>query len=41
VGHQEGAEGPMKHAQEGGGLSQFGVQESNFESNSESKTTLT
>jgi hypothetical protein len=25
VGHQEGAGDPSKHAQQGGGLSQFGV----------------
>jgi hypothetical protein len=40
VGHQEGAAGPRKHAQQGEDPSQFGVQESDFESNSESKTTL-
>jgi hypothetical protein len=40
VGHQEGAGEPRKHAQQGGGLGQFGVQESDFESNSESRTTL-
>jgi hypothetical protein len=41
VGHQGGAGEPRKHAQQGGGPSQFGVQESDFESNSEeSRTTL-
>jgi hypothetical protein len=41
VGHQEGAGEPRKHAQQGGGpTSQFGVQESDFESNSECRTTL-
>jgi hypothetical protein len=40
VGHQEGARKPRKHAQQGGSLSQFGVQESDFESNSEFRTTL-
>jgi hypothetical protein len=40
VGHREGARSPRKHAQHGGGPSQFGVQESNFESNSEFRTTL-
>jgi hypothetical protein len=37
VGHQECAGDPRKHAQQGGGSSQFGVQESDFESNSESR----
>jgi hypothetical protein len=40
VGYQEGAGDPRKHAQQGGGLSQFRVHESDFESNSESMTTL-
>jgi hypothetical protein len=40
VGHQEGVGGPRKHAQQGGGPSQFEVQESDFESNSESRTTF-
>jgi hypothetical protein len=40
VGHQEGAGGPWKHAQHGGGQSQFGVQKSEFKSNSESRTSL-
>jgi hypothetical protein len=40
VGHQEGAWEPRKHAQQGGAPIQFGVQESNIESNSESRTTL-
>jgi hypothetical protein len=40
VGHKERAGEPRKHAQQGGGPSQFGVQESDFESNSESMTTL-
>jgi hypothetical protein len=40
VGHQEGAGDPRKHAQQGEGPSQLGVQECHFECNSESKTTL-
>jgi hypothetical protein len=40
AGHQEGAGEPRKHAQHGGSPSQFGTQESDFESNSESRTTL-
>jgi hypothetical protein len=40
VGHQEGVGGLRKYAQQGGGPSQFRVQESDFESNSESRTTL-
>jgi hypothetical protein len=40
VGHQEGVGAPRKHAQQGGGPSQFGVQETDFESNSESRNTL-
>jgi hypothetical protein len=35
VGHQEGAGDPRKQAQQGGVLSQFGVQEPDFESNSD------
>jgi hypothetical protein len=38
--HQEGAGETRKCAQQGGGPIQFGVQESDFESNSESKTPL-
>jgi hypothetical protein len=33
VGHQEGAGDPRKHAQQGGGPSQFRIQQSDFESN--------
>jgi hypothetical protein len=40
VEHQGGAGEARKHAQQGGGPSQFRVQESNFESNSEYRTTL-
>jgi hypothetical protein len=40
VGYQEGAGDPRKHAQQGGGPSQFRVQQSDFKSNSESRTTL-
>jgi hypothetical protein len=40
VRHQEGVGDPRKHAQQCGGPSQFREQESNFESNSESRTTL-
>jgi hypothetical protein len=40
VGHKEGAGEPRKHAQQGGGLSQFRAQEADFESNSKSRTTL-
>jgi hypothetical protein len=40
AGHQEGAGEPRKHAQHGGSPSQFGIQESDFESNSEFRTTL-
>jgi hypothetical protein len=40
VRHQEGVGEPRKQAQQGGGPSQFRVQESDFESNSESRTTL-
>jgi hypothetical protein len=40
AGHQVGSEETKKHAQHGGSLSQFGIQESHFESNSESRTTL-
>jgi hypothetical protein len=37
VGHQEGAGDLREHAQQGGGPCQSGVQESEFESNSESR----
>jgi hypothetical protein len=40
VGHQEGDGEPRKHAQQGGGPIQSRVQECDFESNSEFKTTL-
>jgi hypothetical protein len=40
AGHQEGVAEPRKHAQYGGSPSQFKIQESDFESNSESTTTL-
>jgi hypothetical protein len=40
LGHQEGAGEPRRNAQQDGGPSQFRVQESDFESNSESQTTL-
>jgi hypothetical protein len=40
VGHQKGAGETRKHAQHGGRTSQFGILESDFESNSESKITL-
>jgi hypothetical protein len=40
AGHQEGAGEPRKHAQHGGCPSQFRIQESDFESNSEFRTTL-
>jgi hypothetical protein len=40
MGHQEGVGSPRKCAQHGGGTSQFRVQESNFESNLEFRTTL-
>jgi hypothetical protein len=40
AGHHEGAGEPRKHAQHGGSPSQFGIQESYFESNSESRTTV-
>jgi hypothetical protein len=40
AGHQEGAGEPRKHTQHGGSPSQFGIQESDFESNSESRITL-
>jgi hypothetical protein len=40
AGHQEGAGEPRTNAQHGGSPSQFGIQESDFESNSEFKTTL-
>jgi hypothetical protein len=38
--HQEGAGEPRKHAQHGGSPCQFGIQESDFEYNSESRTTF-
>jgi hypothetical protein len=40
VGHQEGDRGLRKHAQQGEGPTQFEVQECDFESNLESRTTL-
>jgi hypothetical protein len=40
VRRQEGAGEPRKHSQQGGGPIQFGVQESDFESNSESRFTM-
>jgi hypothetical protein len=40
AGHQDGAGEPRKHAQHGGSPSQFRIQESDFESNSESRTTM-
>jgi translation initiation factor IF-1 len=40
VGYQEGAGETRKHAQYGGSPSQFRIQESDFESNLESRTTL-
>jgi hypothetical protein len=40
VGYQNGAGEPRKYAQHGGSPSQFGIQESDFESNLESRTTL-
>jgi hypothetical protein len=40
AGHQEGAGEPRKHAQHAGSPNQFGIQESDFECNSESRTTL-
>jgi hypothetical protein len=40
AGHQEDAGEPRKHAQHGGGPCQFGIQESDFESNSESRITV-
>jgi hypothetical protein len=40
VGHQEGAEEPSEHAHKGGEPIQFGVTKSDFELNSESRTTL-
>jgi hypothetical protein len=40
VGHQEGARGPWKHAQQGEDPNQFRVEQSDFESDSESMTTL-
>jgi hypothetical protein len=38
--HQEGAREPRKKAQHGGSPNQFRIQESNFESNTESRITL-
>jgi hypothetical protein len=38
--HQGGAGDPRKHPQQDRGPSQFRIQESDFESNSESRTTL-
>jgi hypothetical protein len=40
VGHQEGVGEPRKHAQQGGVPIQFGVQQSNIESNSESRSLI-
>jgi hypothetical protein len=40
AGHQEGTREPRKHAQHGGSPSQFEIQESDFESNSDSRTTF-
>jgi hypothetical protein len=40
VGHQEGDGDPRKQAHQGGGPNQFRVQESDFESNSKSRTIL-
>jgi hypothetical protein len=40
LGHQEGAEEPRKHAQHGESQSQFRIQESDFKSNLECRTTL-
>jgi hypothetical protein len=40
VGHQEGVEEPRRHAHQAGDPIQFGIAESNFESNSEYRTTL-
>jgi hypothetical protein len=40
VGYQEGVGEPRKHAQHSGSPSQFRIQESDFESNSEFRTTL-
>jgi hypothetical protein len=40
MGHLEGVRDPRKHAQQGEGSSQFGVEESDFESNLESMNTL-
>jgi hypothetical protein len=40
VGHQDGVIEPRKHTQQGGCPIQFGVQESDFESYLESRTTL-
>jgi hypothetical protein len=40
VGHQKGVGEPRRHAHQGGGSTQLVIPESDFESNSESKTTL-
>jgi hypothetical protein len=40
MGHQQGGGEPRKYTQHGGSPSRFRIQESDFESNSESKTTL-
>jgi hypothetical protein len=40
TGHQEGAGEPRKHSQHGGSPGEFRIQESDFESNSESRTIL-
>jgi hypothetical protein len=40
AGHQDGGGEPRKHEQYGGSPSQFKIQESDFESNSEFRTTL-
>jgi alpha-ketoglutarate-dependent taurine dioxygenase len=40
VEHQDGAREIRKHAQHGGSTSQFGIQESDFESHSEFRTNL-
>jgi hypothetical protein len=40
VRHQEGAGEPRKYAQHGGSTSQFVIQESDFESNSEYRITF-
>jgi hypothetical protein len=40
AGHQEGTVEQRRYTQHGGSPSQFRIQESDFESNSESRTTL-